>query len=265
MSGKRLSESMNEIGDDLIVDAMEFRVAKKRNVWLRVVASAAALALVVAASWVVGKQLTYGPGMDTSTTGNELAIVLPPVRYGEGSVQATFEKTYTFSTAFEEADVVARVQVGNWLGEDTTIMSTYYEAASLECIKGDIPDTFTLIQDGCSKGTLKGYPLFTYGNEMLLFMKEASGVDYESAYWIMGAFTTMLDVAYDDEGVRYYVDRYGILGDTMTELCDPVILESTGAEVYAYIIGKDPIIEEILIRDPYIFTEKAVWDMMEIS
>lgn len=259
MSGKRLSESMNEIGDDLIVDAMEFRVAKKRNVWLRVVASAAALALVVAASWVVGKQLTYGPGIGPGTTGNQLSVVLPPARYGEGSVQATFERTYTFETAFAEADVVARVQVGNWLGEDTSIMSTYYETATLECFKGDIPDTFTLIQDGSSKGTLKRYPLFTYGNEMLLFMKEASGVDYESAYWIIGAFTTMLDVSYDDEGNRFYADRYGILGDTMVAASDDLVADG---EIYTNAVGKDPILGEIMTGYPYIFTEKDIWGLI---
>lgn len=258
MSGKRLSESMNEIGDDLIVDAMEFRIAKKRNLWLRAVASAAALALVVATSWVVGKQLTYGPGTDPGTTGNQLSIVLPPARYGEGVLKSSFIRAYTFETALAEADVVARVRVGNWLGENTANMVTYYEAVTLECFKGNIPDTFTLIQDGCSKGTLKGYPLFTYGNEMLLFMKEASGVDYESAYWIMGAFTTMLDVAYDGEGNRYYADRYGILGDTMDVPSDDL---SADGEIYANAVGKDPILGEFMARYPYIFTEKDIWDL----
>ena len=46
MLGKRLSESMSGIGDDLIADAMEYRAEKKRNVWLQVAAAAAVVALV---------------------------------------------------------------------------------------------------------------------------------------------------------------------------------------------------------------------------
>lgn len=47
MSGKILSECMNEIGDDLIADAVEYRSQKKLHIWPRVVAAAAVLALLM--------------------------------------------------------------------------------------------------------------------------------------------------------------------------------------------------------------------------
>lgn len=252
MNGEKISRCLDALPDAMLEEAMKpYQPRSLGRHVVRIAAVAAVLALVM--TWLLW------PG----DTEDDETIILPPTRWGAGEMHATLAKKYTFETAFVEADVVARVQVRNWLGEDTTISSTYYDAVVLECFKGDIPESFTLIQDGSSKGTLKKYPLLTYGNELLLFMNEATGVSYESAYWIIGAFTTMLDVAYDDEGVRYYVDRYSILGDTMTEAYHPAILESIGEEVYAYILERDPVIEEILVRDSYIFRETDVWDWME--
>lgn len=56
-------------------------------------------------------------------------VVRPPVRIGETTGNASFNRSYSLTEAFEEADVVALVQVGNWLGEKTDGFSyTYYEA-----------------------------------------------------------------------------------------------------------------------------------------
>lgn len=43
----------------------------------------------------------------------------PPVRIGEATGNACFNRSYSLTEAFEEAEVVALVQVGNWLGEKT--------------------------------------------------------------------------------------------------------------------------------------------------
>ena len=94
----------------------------------------------------------------------------PPVRIGEGTGNACFNRSFSLTEAFEEADVVALVQVGNWLGEKTDgFPYTYYEADALECYKGDIPAHFTLMQSGASTSTYEDYPLYTYGNQLLLF------------------------------------------------------------------------------------------------
>ena len=44
-------------------------------------------------------------------------VVRPPVRIGEGTGHTCFSRPYSLTEAFEEADVVALVQVGNWLGK----------------------------------------------------------------------------------------------------------------------------------------------------
>ena len=99
-------------------------------------------------------------------------VVRPPVRIGEGTGHTCFSRSYSLTEAFEEADVVALVQVGNWLGENTDgFPYTYYEADALECYKGDIPAHFTLMQSGASTSTYEDYPLFTYGNQLLLFSR----------------------------------------------------------------------------------------------
>lgn len=44
--------------------------------------------------------------------------VLPPSRWGEMQIRSMFERYYSISDAFQEADAVARVTVGDWQGED---------------------------------------------------------------------------------------------------------------------------------------------------
>ena len=63
-------------------------------------------------------------------------------------------------------------------------------------------------QDGNSTETI--YPLFTYGDEMLLYLKEPVVSEDYVFYWIPGAYTTIVDVVnLDDE--KYFCDRMGIL------------------------------------------------------
>lgn len=187
----------------------------------------------------------------------------PPSRIGEGTIPASFENEYSFESALAAADVVARIEVENWIAEDTNLQKTYFEATVLQCFKGSIPTTFTLLQDGCSTGTLKGYPLFTRGNEMLVFLNEATEVNYDSPYWIIGSFMTILDVSYDDSGARYYADRYGILGETMNITANYGLQEDVFAEVYSKSVEADSIVEDMQYPYPYIFTESDLTSLIE--
>lgn len=203
---------------------------------------------------------------------DENGAVLPPVRVLEDvSCHGDLAKPYTFETAFSEAEVVARIKVGNWLSEDTDIDSTFYEADTLQCFKGDIPETFILKQDGSSECIADGYPLFTYGNELLLFLNKGSSDGYESEcpikydtfYWIIGGFSTFLDVSYDADGNRYYADRYNyFLGSTMNIPSNNAVY----SEVYEYAVKSDPFLGSIRNKEhyySYIFSEDDVISLID--
>ena len=193
---------------------------------------------------------------------SDQSIVLPPTRIGTGTFQGALGERYTFESALSEADVVARIEVGNWISEDTDIFQTYYEATVLECFKGSIPTSFTLLQDGCSQATEKRYPLFTHGNELLVFLNEATLTDYESPYWIIGSFTTVFDVFYDNGGDRYYADRYGIMGELTNISRNYALVENVSNVLRNKAIEEDPIIEEMQYEYPYIFSETDIMNLL---
>lgn len=62
--------------------------------------------------------------------------VLPPSRWGEMQINSMFERCYSVSDAFREADAVARVKVGDWQGEDLRNWVTFFDASVQESYKG---------------------------------------------------------------------------------------------------------------------------------
>ena len=177
-------------------------------------------------------------------------VVRPPVRIGEGTGNACFNRSFSLTEAFEEADVVALVQVGNWLGEKTEgFPYTYYEADALECYKGDIPAHFTLMQSGASTSTYEDYPLYTYGNQLLLFLDQTQTdwgeayIQYPGAYVNVCSFITMT------------------LGQPLSRM-----QESTVKELRADLEKTDPLLAESLsfgerqnsFLEPYVYTQDAL-------
>lgn len=175
---------------------------------------------------------------------------------------ALLETRYTFETGLSDADAVVRIRIGSWLGEDQEALSTFFEATVLESFKGNIPESFILIQDGCSESTLKGYPLFTDGNELLVYLKRISDTKYGDAYWIIGSFPTVLDVAYDNSGARYYADRYGIMGETAgisNNYSHQTVFRS---ELELNLIKTDSMFEMMQYTYPYIFAEEDLLPLL---
>lgn len=199
----------------------------------------------------------------------------PPVRVGEATGSASLARSYSFEEAFQEAEAVVLVRVGSWLGEKLGgFPLSFYEATVLESYKGSVPSSFTLVQNGASSGTYEDYPLYTCGNELLLFLRGASGDwsdDYPAAYQNIGSFSTMLYAADADDGTRYYLDRFGLMSmaeqtapdSTLTvEPASRALSETTVEELRDSVKKTDSLLAEELLTEgeftTYAYTEAAL-------
>ena len=225
MNKTMIDNALNDISPEFMEEYAAFCAAEgsspraRRFAPKRILAAAAAAAAVIAVSAFAVAQFAKTPSVPAPSEESNAAVsaftipdnaVLPPTRYGETTGHASLEKGYNLKTLYEDADVVALVRVGDWLMEypEELTFSTKYDATLLKVYKGDekVGTHIPLKQDGCSKHTYQGYPLFTYGDEMLLFMK--IGVDPlgETVYWLPGSFLSVVDAA-EIDGTYYFAER----------------------------------------------------------
>lgn len=128
----------------------------------------------------------------------------PTVRIAETTRQSEeFMKNYSLESLTKEADAIAWIRIGNWLGESETYGLTNFSAEVKEQIKGDLGgkgSMITVLQEGTSKCTVENYPIFTGGNDLILFLKKAEDTFQNSSgrvYRILGGsksvfYTTLL-------------------------------------------------------------------------
>lgn len=107
-------------------------------------------------------------------------VIRPPTRSANKQYSAR-RCTLSLIELWEAADAVAWVSIGNWLSE--TEHGSYYDATVRECYKGDLPASIVLEQAGASTKTYTDFPLFTYGNEFLIFLHKWD----EEAISVVGA------------------------------------------------------------------------------
>ena len=176
----------------------------------------------------------------------------PPVRIGEAIGEASLLRSYSVAEAFQEA--------------------TFYKAAVVKSYKGDLPREFTLMQNGGSAGTYEDYPLYTCGNELLVFLRKADA-DYPDAYQSVGSFSTVLYAADAVDGTRYYLDRFGLMsmreqetGDSALEQPLSRMPEDTVKELRADLEKTDALLAESLSSgerknssfEAYVYTQDAL-------
>lgn len=65
--------------------------------------------------------------------------VLPPSRWGEREAQGMLPRTYSLSEAYDAAEVVALVTVGDWLEEELITGRTFSGQRSKKCTRGISP------------------------------------------------------------------------------------------------------------------------------
>ena len=179
----------------------------------------------------VSEESSAAPSQDVTSSQDTVSseYVLPPVRYGQkGTAGGMLAKRYDLETAIEDSDIVARVRVGDWLGEDTWLDSSFFEVFVEEQNKGDPIDSFILMQMGTSEYTFDNYPLYTAGEELLVFVAYVENVDdrgdplwsfdFDHAYGLVGCWTTALYALTDEKGDMYYVQNFGGLKSQRAEL-----------------------------------------------
>ena len=196
----------------------------------------------------------------------ESAAVLPPTRIGENlGENITIDQLFSLESAFEEADLAALVRVGDWLAEDESGPYTLFSCQVLKIFKGEVAedagDEILLSQFGGTRGTVPGYPLFTAGNELLVFLKQIPSEEHNNGYWLLGSFTTFFDAVRDGNGDLYYLDRFGVLGDTVSG-CENFLFDTDKAGELSRIAAEaDPAAEAY--RYHYIFSAAELDPVLE--
>ena len=168
--------------------------------------------------------------------------VLPPSRWGEMQINSMFERYYSISDAFQAADAVARVKVGDWQGEDLRNWVTFFDASVQESYKGELPRNFTLVQGGCSEATSPDYPLFTSGTELLVFLRDYDGSGEK--YHPITDYNTVLYVVYGEAGDRYFLDSFGTM--SAQDTCVPGRTTLDSAQLAEMTADTDPVLAEAI-------------------
>lgn len=145
----------------------------------------------------------------------EEKIVLPAVRVGtDGEAETRLYRSYTFSEAFQEAGAVAIIEIGNWLSESEEHLCTWFEATPITVYKGELPQKFIFGQPGYSKITVSHFPLFSYGEKLLVFFApdKMQGFEYENFEFSLGSYSTVGYIVEDSSGHEYIMDWLGVWG-----------------------------------------------------
>ncbi len=168
--------------------------------------------------------------------------VLPPSRWGEMQINSMFERCYSVSDAFQEADAVARVKVGDWQGGRTCAIGSRSLTRPFRSPTGRPSRNFTLVQGGCSEATSPDYPLFTSGTELLVFLRDYDGSGEK--YHPITDYNTVLYVVYDEAGGRYFLDSFGTM--SAQDTCVPGRTTLDSAQLAEMTADADPVLAEAI-------------------
>ena len=147
-------------------------------------------------------------------------IVLPPTRIGiSGEAEARLARSYTFSEAYEASSIVAIIEIGSWICESEEHFCTFFEASPISVYKGELPQNFVITQLGYSEYTVSHYPLFSYGEKLLVFLstytEKLDDLEVEDFVFLIGDYSTVAYIAEDGSGNTYLMDWLGVVGNSV--------------------------------------------------
>ena len=242
------------------------QVAEKKNGWLllisRTAAVAACMAFVITLSVLAVPRLFSEKSNLSNDQTNKYGITYgqdTPVRVGKlGSMNASFSSSCSFEEAFESADLVAEVIITEWLGEldeEGLGETTYFKATIIEEYKNSIGfqgNELILLQQGNSKWTYNGYPLFQNGDRLLLSLmwldpvKEPAFAIGDDCYMIIAGQLTELYIVENES--KMFALKNPMFGDFI-EIEDLTDTDS---------IDILEILEEMLEQEEIISLQEAV-------
>lgn len=204
MNNEKLYALAGGINDDFVAETMKPKAARPR--YLRYIAAAAAVLLIAGGAFGIVKASGEEKPAGTENNGGKISeadatedegtmktddkwanlpegyefmadttvpedAVLPPDDHGMSL--AEYARSYTFHEAFDEADTVCIVTVGDYLGPIS--WAEGFKAKPEKLYKGSLPEEITLLQFVSGR---KPQP-FRFGEKLLLFLKKKGDVSYE--------------------------------------------------------------------------------------
>ena len=212
-----------------------------------------------------------------SCAGNKKEPVLPPVRIPKSPAFVSYTDTHEniIRDAVKNAQAVACVRIGDWLGETVDLLYTTFEAEVIETVRGELPKNIVLLQDGTADSSLssKRWPIFTAGNELFLFLNKyenhpgARNIQPDNAYYIAGMTLTVCDMVMLDSGEKYVIPRDSLMsanvpGVSKCLVFDRAIIQSCFDEIKRV----DPVWNEVERSNKYVLPfEKLVAAIKELG
>lgn len=210
MNNKDLFSSFGEIDESLVErsDRAASRSRSRRAIKM-IAAAAAALLIIAGAAFGIANAAGSSNNGERPGTVVPKEVVLPPAQVGTEGFLHSKVRAYSLTTALENSKAACIITVGSWLSEDHESSSTYFEAEVNEVISGSVPEHIVLCQFGDSEWTLSGSPLFTYGDKLLVFLKDVNwgSMQYENCYAPAGVDHSFFYIAETPDGGRYAVNH----------------------------------------------------------
>ena len=219
MKTEEFAAAIGNINDGELILRSAERIEKPRKTWLRFAAAAAAILLVLGAVFAAVKLLPANAPRQEAAVPKE--AVLPPARFGENNPAHPWGHTVflSFSEFCFETYAVCEITIGDWIGDNG--YCTYFEATVDKLYRGELPEKIKIYQAGCQDHTYENYPLFTYGDKLLVALKPwvlkegfDDGFDRSNAYELCGGDIGVLHISRDKNGEKYLLDLSTMFSQT---------------------------------------------------
>ena len=211
-----------------------------------------------------GEQETGSTNLETESTNQETEETVIYETYPAPDIFS--DDRDTFESAIHEACAVIRIRIDSSFDQYKDPKKTwfkgilenalYQDEVFLSLTKGDEHSPIIFFQTGTKEESVKGFPQFYPGEELLIFVLPGgiSNPVLNPNFVMIGEFATVFDVAKGADGTVYYLDRYGVLGFSEEMLPNHLNDSALARELVSQIAEKRP--DDKVFDYKYIFTEE---------